>query len=155
MWRCIRKIKNVAEFPMKLGRDSGDLVSKTQIERDLRAPVPVVLHVCAKYSLAQVTGRQCVRKGRSKFGRLIRKKVCQRTEIKNSYRINIRNHIKLHPLDAYAEFKRMRAATEKHIIIILERIPSIEHCRGGAETATEGSDPPHVDLCRVPSRNRA
>src|SRR5580704_1460389 len=131
------------EFALNLRRHGCHLVSKSQIERQVRSQFPVVLGVEPYERLSEATLRELVWQACVEAVGVILEKGSERPESKDSIGVSRLEGVQLHSFGRDSKLQRVRTLREKGIVVHLKRIPAKMIC-WPAPASLEWSNSRHV-----------
>src|SRR5438270_10337615 len=115
-----RQSGQIRELATGLSRYGRHLITKTQIESEIRAEAPVILQVRAVDGLPHIARRKRAGNSTLELARVISQEIRQGVEVPNSIGVGIGEHIESHALRDEAEAQGMRALAEESVVIQLE-----------------------------------
>src|SRR6266566_4280504 len=113
----IREVKQVGELVLNFRGNRHHLIAYAQVQRQVRAPTPIVLHVYSKESLAETPRRNRTSNPRLELLRIVGEEFRKRAERENSAGKASAQSIHLHSLNSTPKFQRVSSPREESIVI--------------------------------------
>src|ERR1700730_4352168 len=118
----IRYVDQRSDLAVDFTRQCCHLPTQAQVQREIGAGAPIILHIKTQQTLANSCFRIARDSCRESAG-LIEKKISNRRKSKRAAGFAELVYVELHPLDGGPEFQRMGSVSPKSIVVYLKRVP--------------------------------
>src|SRR6267378_6310801 len=136
--RCgIRKVPKVGELAVNFRGDGGHLIAQPKIQGEVRTPAPVVLHITAQHTLANITRGKCTDNASLESRWNVGQKILYVAELPDAVGIRKSSGLQQHALGSETKFNGVCATIDECVVVHLERIPVIQIRRESADAASQ------------------